>query len=247
MQKEAFNLSEPNDKISFGSLSSILVGLERQALSYRREARDRDYLNEYYKNLLNEGEFKPFENAAEEKTSSADDYAYVRMERDYLKAWVTYQKGVDSIKERMLKLGEQSLDSAEDMLFGFRGLSAAKLEAPELREKMYDSLLNGVLNESEPRVEALIDGLMGIALQARHSSKAMRTAKQILKKFKPYMSELTSLDFDKKSELLWGICALGLETGTPITKILFLDINHQRWETTQNDLSYHQQNLIGDY
>ena len=37
-----------HDKISLGSLSQTLIGLSQQALSYRREAHDQDYLHRFY-------------------------------------------------------------------------------------------------------------------------------------------------------------------------------------------------------
>ena len=45
-----------HDKISLGSLSQALIGLSQQALSYRREAHDQDYLHKFY-----EERFMPFE------------------------------------------------------------------------------------------------------------------------------------------------------------------------------------------
>ena len=35
------------------TLSSILVGIEKQALSYRRDISDKDYPSEFYEKLLN--------------------------------------------------------------------------------------------------------------------------------------------------------------------------------------------------
>ena len=190
-KKEKLNLKEDHDKISLSSLSQTLVGLQRQALSYRREARDRDYLNEAYKNMVAKGEFLELHEAQDLSLTSKDDYEFVRMERDYLKAWTTFQDGVQKLEKRILKLVGESMENAEDLLFGYRGLCAAKLEAPELREKMNESLLS-LLDEQEPRIEALIDGLRGIALQAQHTDKSFDVARKILTHFDRFEG---SIDF----------------------------------------------------
>jgi hypothetical protein len=54
-QKKMIDLDELHDKISLASLSQTLVGLSAQALSYRREASDQDYLHEHYKQLVTPG------------------------------------------------------------------------------------------------------------------------------------------------------------------------------------------------
>lgn len=48
LKTEALKLDEQHDRISLSSLSQALIGLSQQALSYRREANEKDYLHKYY-------------------------------------------------------------------------------------------------------------------------------------------------------------------------------------------------------
>ena len=63
-----------------------MIGLSHQALSYRRESNERDYLHQYYKDRAAEKEIKDPENELH-AISHLWESQTVQMERDYLKAW----------------------------------------------------------------------------------------------------------------------------------------------------------------
>jgi len=70
----------------------------------------------------------------------------VRMSRDYLKAWDTFDRGCESIKPRLLKLIRNSKDDLEGQLHGLHALSAIKVHGGSLRKQMcqnIESLLDG--------------------------------------------------------------------------------------------------------
>lgn len=46
------NSNEDHNSMSIGPLSDILVGLAEQSLSFRRDAKDKDYPNKFYEELL---------------------------------------------------------------------------------------------------------------------------------------------------------------------------------------------------
>mmetsp|Transcript_31265 Transcript_31265/g.47846 ORF Transcript_31265/g.47846 Transcript_31265/m.47846 type:complete len:364 (+) Transcript_31265:1222-2313(+) len=245
-EKQKFDLSEDHDKISMSSLSQTLVGLEKQALSYRRDANDKDYLHEFYKEHCASQDFQSFEEAHDGHTSNMNDMPYVRMAREYLKAWKTYEDGVKKLEPRILKLVSESLSNPEDILFGFRGLSAAKLEAPEQRGQMNSSYLKMAKKGSigKPRDQAIIDGLFGIGLQAKHTKNSMAVARHALSLLDK--ASVKQFDFDQKIELLWAISSLGLETETHLTKEIFEELNVLDWQNTANDINYSQYKILRD-
>jgi len=46
-----------HDKLSLSSLSKSLTGLANQALSYRKECNERDYLHKFYEAHAEQGDF----------------------------------------------------------------------------------------------------------------------------------------------------------------------------------------------
>jgi hypothetical protein len=146
------NLEEGHDKISLSSLSKTLVGLSHQALSYRRESNERDYLHPYFRDRATQGEIKDPNNEFHAISHMWENYT-VQMERDYLKAWDIFDREVDGIWPRFKTLIESQKDDIEGQLFCLYGMSACKVQAPEVREKVYKNiktLLSQKL-EKEPR------------------------------------------------------------------------------------------------
>ena len=84
------------------ALSSTLIGLEKQAMSFRRDITDRDYPSEFYENLMHPEEqwvAKNEENMAPDRAKSYKKQfgEHVRMERTYLNAWSTFMKRTEDL------------------------------------------------------------------------------------------------------------------------------------------------------
>lgn len=79
--------TEIHDAMNIGTLSQALVGLEKLALSYRRDVHREDYLNKFYEDILmpedKEGKNLPYQKFWKEQ--------YVLMERSYLRAWRVFR------------------------------------------------------------------------------------------------------------------------------------------------------------
>ena len=85
--------TESNHDLTLGSLSDILVGLSQQALSFRRDACDRDYPHEFYEKLLMPEEQRPTAShnmPQSERHQSQEKQNIVLMERSYLNPWTTF-------------------------------------------------------------------------------------------------------------------------------------------------------------
>lgn len=85
---------ENHNAMSLGHLSDILVGLAEQSLSFRRDAKDKDYPNKHYEELL-----MPEERRQENKGTGFVEQNILQkyktetvlMERSYLNAWRSFQ------------------------------------------------------------------------------------------------------------------------------------------------------------
>jgi len=79
--------------MSLGNLSDILVGLAEQSLSFRRDAKDKDYPNKFYEDLLMPEERRaenPGAGQVEQHLLNKYKAETVLMERSYLNAWRTF-------------------------------------------------------------------------------------------------------------------------------------------------------------
>ena len=79
------------------TLSSTLVGLEKQALSYRRDIVDDDYPTEWYRKIMLPEEDWLYSQdhlweQEDKKLANKDITTHVKMERTYLNAWDTFYK-----------------------------------------------------------------------------------------------------------------------------------------------------------
>lgn len=186
-EKPESTLGEQYDNITIGSLSQALIGVADQVMSYRREAHDKDYLHAHYEELLTQRRahltFKEIEEMETYQKPNIDkEVVHVQMEREYLKAYSTFAKGMEEIAPKLLALFENARGDTEGTLRGLLALSKCKLEAPELREKALTDLKNDLGEFSQ---EAAIDGLHGIALQNTISDKAREVASLLASKVKP--------------------------------------------------------------
>ena len=96
-------------------------------------------------------------------------------------------------------------------------------------------------------MQALFDGLKGIALQHTIGDDARKVAKSVLGLIENKVSDGANLTFDQKLDLLWNTCALGLEEGNQLFKDLHGDIQMLNFERTHNDLTFEQSNKLRDY
>jgi len=110
--KKQVSLEEMHDRISLGSLSQSLIGLSRQALSYRREAQDQDYLHKFYEERATPGEIKDGDDPDFEMGHLVESTC-VKMERDYLRAWYIFDKEVEKLWPRIQKLINESENDLE--------------------------------------------------------------------------------------------------------------------------------------
>lgn len=156
---------EKNNELSLGNLSEILVGLSEQALSFRRDAVDRDYPNEFYEKLLMPEEFRPTEstNMSEaEKHELKEKHNMVLMERSYLNSWTNFiskaQQLINSHFPEMIKQAQ----SAEELLRGLRALVDCRLEALPMRNQICDKLHGAFRQADKVDTNALIDGIYGL-------------------------------------------------------------------------------------
>mgnify|MGYP000930017135 CR=1 FL=1 len=123
------------------TLSSTLIGLEEQAMSYRRDIEDRDYPTDFYEKLVNPEEAwldrhqhaleRPELRAAQKQLST-----HVKMERTYLNAWQTFAKRTENVPETISRLLKNKCTTLEDLFTALRALNACRFQAPELRDKI---------------------------------------------------------------------------------------------------------------
>jgi hypothetical protein len=135
------------------------------ALSCRRENEDRDYLNEFYKNHATRRDYKL--DSSREGGHNFLENPYVGMKPEYLQAWKIFEQQLETIKPRLISLINNSKEDPASQLQGFFALSMANLEMPELRKQMTERILKQIQANKRPRIQlqALIDGLYGMALQ----------------------------------------------------------------------------------
>lgn len=163
-----------HDKISLSSLSKSLTGLANQALSFRRECNEKDYLHPFYEQHAEGGEKAEIARFGL-KISNEDGHDYqigqhllpstVKMQKDYLRAYTIFDKEVEQMWPRYEALINKSKGDLEGQLHCLLGLSKSRIEAPEVREKMLNRILNLIKRNGRMRVESVVDGLHGIALQ----------------------------------------------------------------------------------
>lgn len=103
----SIDIHEAHDKLSLSSLSRTLAGLNAQALSFRREANDKDYLHKYYEDHCSEGLYLDPDHPHYE-SGHLNEPTVVRMNRDYLKAYQIFDKEVGEMWPRYKKLIENS-------------------------------------------------------------------------------------------------------------------------------------------
>ena len=151
-----------------------MTGLANQALSFRRECNEKDYLHPFYEQHAEGGEKAEIARFGL-KTSKDEGQDYqagqhlvpstVRMQKDYLRAYDIFNTEVERMWPRYNALIDKSKGDLEGQLHCLLGLSKARIEAPEVREKMFDRILGLIKRNRRMRVEAVVDGLHGIALQ----------------------------------------------------------------------------------
>ena len=109
--------------------------------------------------------------------------------------------------------------------------------------------INRQLSQSEqsqahksPRVQALIDGVHGIALQSAQTTESKALALRLLNILNERLGREaeTKLSFDQKLDVLWSACALELEQESVLVEDLYTDLHLMNFQRTHNDLTYNQ-------
>lgn len=122
------------------------------------------------------------------------------MERDYLKAWKIYDDEIRKITPRLVAMIKENSHDILGQFQGFLGLSMARVEEPELRKLMAKRFIEGVQNSKQIRfkIQPLIDGLEGLALQFKVYDGQIEAAKEACKQLEVLIQRQpeTKLDFD---------------------------------------------------
>ncbi len=156
------NHLDPKSKIDLGSLSNVLIGLNQQALSFRRDAKDLDYPNKFYEDLLMPEERRQGNLGISEEEQMMQKFKAnnVLMERTYLNGWQTFIRHSNSMVGLIGELLEKNQKDLEGQLIALRALSACKHEAKDLRDKIVSNL---VQNNHKFSQQAIVDGFVGSA------------------------------------------------------------------------------------
>jgi len=121
---------EHHNQINLSTISSVIVGAQQQALSFRREVQDNDYPNQFYKEYLLHDELfdKMLDENLPEDRRVVEHTKHVLMDRSYLQAWQLYLHEAKQISPKLLEMISHERD-LEGSLRAFRALSALKLDA----------------------------------------------------------------------------------------------------------------------
>lgn len=129
------------------------------------------------------------------------------MERDYLKAWSTFETNVKDLWPEMKSMILNNRDDLEGQLHGLAAMSACKVDQPEVRLRMIDNISRLLKIGEKPRTEAILDGINGIAgasyTNMRHNTVAVKLV--------GLLGSSPQLSFDQKLDYMWSSCALGIE------------------------------------
>lgn len=104
-------IEENQNVISLKTLSQSLVGLAEQALSYRRDAVGKDYLNKFYEEYLHPLENSKYETPSQKELVHKFKTDVVMMERGYLKAWQQVKSFASTLVPRLRSLVDEDKDS----------------------------------------------------------------------------------------------------------------------------------------
>ena len=123
------------------TLSSTLVGIQKQAMSYRRDIVDRDYPTEFYEKLLSPeeewlGRHEDVMSRGSLKVATQMMEKHVQMERTHLNAWRTFYDRTKNIPEAMGELLKRDDLGKEDVYSALRALNVTCFQAKNLRDKL---------------------------------------------------------------------------------------------------------------
>ena len=118
-----------------------MVGLEQQALSFRRDIADRDYPTEFYEQLvMPEEKWLDRRHNTLDEEERADGHrmlsTHVKMERTYLNAWQTFMDRTENVPAVIEKMLSEDRVTCNDLLSALRALNVCRFQAKELRDKI---------------------------------------------------------------------------------------------------------------
>lgn len=131
------------------TLASILTGVEQQALSFKRDAEEKDYPTDHYRDhVLEEEVLMRNKNASDNLRDYIRKYGKktIQMDRSYLKGWTTFLEKTENMDEKIRKLFYHQRDVEKnltvlDCFAGLRALSAARYSAKDLRNEMMETAI----------------------------------------------------------------------------------------------------------
>lgn len=142
------DLNEKHDLISVGSLSQSLIGLSQQALSFRKDAQDKDFLHKFYEDHVTRDNIKDEDHELYNQAPNFESYN-VKMKQEYLRGFYIFEKEAEKILPRLIKLINKSPNDTEGLLHALAALSACNHDEPETRLKIFKNLERLMANKSE--------------------------------------------------------------------------------------------------
>jgi hypothetical protein len=200
-------LEEQQNEITLKTFSQTLVGLAEQALSFRRDVVDRDYLNKFYEDYLMPQENKKYLSAQNKDLAHKLKAETVLMERSYLRGWQQLKHHGQILVPRMRTLVAEDKDSLDGQLNALNALSTIRLEEAELRKQIVDNCLR--LTEKNKQFtfnnSALVSGLRGLALSPSLNDKERQLSSHLSARL-----DIAGLSFSQMIDAAWSLCALEL-------------------------------------
>lgn len=245
------------------TLSSTLIGLEKQVMSYRRDLKDKDYPTEFYEKLLNADE-QWFNRHSEHMAKNVEKLGhklkseYVKMERTYLNGWRTFEEKTQRVPEVMLKMiqGKNTLHP-DDCYSALRALNTCKFEAKELRDLIGQKYMAKNVEDNQTLVDGIY-GLAGCSLKVPNSDKMVAQItmellspapkRRIGASLAPKERVIDTLTFLQAIELLKGLTTPSMVSNDTnylhCVKALCTRISEMHFENIVNELKYDEYEIL---
>jgi len=90
----------------------------------------------------------------------------------------------------------------------------------------------------DERLDSLVEGVFGIAMQAEQTPESLALADKILDHISERLDLLSEVTFDQKVDIMWASCALGFEKQSLLIREFWQEIQEMAFQRTDNDLTY---------
>jgi len=98
----------------------------------------------------------------------------------------------------------------------------------------------------DERLDSLVEGVFGIAMQAEQTPESLALADKILDHISERLDLLSEVTFDQKVDIMWASCALGFEKQSLLIREFWQEIQEMAFQRTDNDLTYSQFQKLRD-